>query len=175
MQKNKAESPFVPIDTLMEKIRKEVAERQSYDSNPNFELNTWHDFTSKGSITPLLGTGWSTPENSHCWMVGNTATLNISITKDISCFQLSVLAHPMLGEMISQQNVSVFWNKSLVAKWNLYKKDFYNTLILNSESTHEINTLEFKCDTPLSPKQCGENVDSRSLALAVHKMSIMTF
>lgn len=175
MQNKKVDSPLIPIDILMEEIRKEVAEKQCYESPPDFEFDVWYDFTAKGSIQSLLGTGWSTPEDTHCWMVGNAATLNIAITKDISCFQLSMLAHPMLSDTISNQKVSVFWNDSLIANWILYKLDFYNTLVLNCESTERVNILKFKCDTPLSPQQCGENDDGRLLAVAVHKMSIQPF
>lgn len=175
MQKKKEDSPLIPIDTLMEEIRKEVAEKQSYESPPDFEFEVWYDFTAKGSVHSLLGTGWSTPEESYCWMVGPTATLNIAATEDISSFQLSVLAHPMLGGKLAQQKVSVFWNDRLVANWNLYKKDFYNTLVLNSNPASRVNTLKFECETPLSPQQSGENEDTRSLAMAVHGMSIKPF
>lgn len=175
MQKNKDDSPLVPIDILMEEIRKEVAEKQFYNSTPDFELNVWHDFSSKGAIDSLLGTGWSTPEEYYCWMVGHTATLNIATTNTISCFQLSVLAHPMLGDKLAEQKVSVFWNDRLIANWNLYKKSFYNTLALNCAPASRLNTLKFKCDTPLSPQQCGENDDNRLLALAMHRMSIQPF
>ena len=166
----------IPVDELMEKIRCEVDAKRFEENNIANRFYTWGeplDFGETGTSQPFLLDGWDKPDQRFRWTLGKKSTLSLAVPKSDANLLLSILAHPLNGNLVQSQSVSVKWNDKLIGEWEVTKKRFYFAYIFNRNLDCTLNTIEIGVSTATSPQNCGINDDLRILGIGVHALKIV--
>ena len=163
-----------------------------------YDIQAWHDMTSTlptkqltarvynwggriefgfmGNAQQYQIHGWSSPEDGFTWTQGESASLNIPLTKTSSAVALEVNLMPfVVPDKLARQRVLIEVNGDEVGQWELNSRTFQDKTVLLPErilrGTNSM-TLTFKTPDAFSPAQLGLSSDRRRLGIALRDIQI---
>lgn len=123
----------------------------------------------------ILGEGWSSPEERHCWSVSNTSSLlfdlNLFPSTDIVLqVRLSAFCHKLYSE---SKEVSIEFNNTQVAHISATDTRRTFNIIVSQELLNRTGQqkVSFRLDQLTSPKECGLK-DTRTLGIDIEYLII---
>lgn len=167
--------PVIPVDLLMDKIRKELDSNKllAFDeSYPTYDWGKALEFGKRERQSFFLLDGWVKPSEGFCWTLGEASTLAIKLPSRYDNLLLSINAHPLVGNHIKKQDVCVEWNGKPISEWSIDRLSDYHAIVLNREIEKNINILTFSIRSATSPKMCGIGDDDRVIGIGVHHLSV---
>jgi glycosyltransferase involved in cell wall biosynthesis len=120
------------------------------------------------AVDPFLWYGWSYPEDSFRWTLGETAALTFR-ADDERGLELIIALEPFLCPgTIEAQRVEILLNGNALAQLQLSKAELEaHRFDLSQSSLKSENVLEFLLPDATAPIKVGLNTDVRKLALRV--------
>ncbi len=173
---NESRKSPIPVDQLMGKIRQELESIHHDTTKKKHYPYSWGEVLQFGETEgsqSYLGDGWSAAQNNFRWTLGNSSTLALALPKSESNLLLTVLAHPMVGNQIQYQKVSLTWNNKMIGEWTVKDSGHYHAYILNRDCDDLLSILKLQISTATSPHICGINEDQRILGIGVHTLKIV--
>ena len=140
-----------------------------------YRWNTAIDFTFLGNAHPYLKSGWSHPEEQHCWTVGKAATVDIPIFRTDSLVSLKASFRTFLAPDfgLDKQTETVLVNGHEIAEWIITEPNFQERIVnIPRRFIKDANSLEITFSMPdaVSPEQLGISKDHRSLGIGVRSL-----
>jgi len=166
----------IPVDQLMGKIRQELESNYSDINKSAHHTYSWGEtlqFGDADDSQSYLVDGWGAAQDDFRWTVGKSSTLALALPKSESNLLLTAIVHPMVGNQIESQKVSLKWNRKLIGEWTVKNPGHYHAYVLNRNCEDSPSILELQVGTATSPHICGINEDQRILGIGVHTLKIV--
>jgi len=148
----------------------------------NYQLGKPIDFTKKRKVVYLSRSGWSFPENTGRWTVGNLASLYLvvkdaivsDLTLQLRCIPMLNNKHPSLESSLSVNgreigNV-VYKLSDQVAPHGTYAHEF--VIPYGLIKTSELTRIDLRIKNPVSPSAIKKSKDKRILGMMVKTMTL---
>lgn len=136
------------------------------------------EFSTRGTGSKYLMSGWSAPENEGVWSAEGVARIVIPLTEETSSsIVLRIL--PFLSESHLQQRISIELNSISVGTWELDVNNSEDvTISIPStlrESIRESGLLDivFRLPDAVQPSALGISSDTRQLGIFLYSLTVL--
>lgn len=170
------------VNDLIESIRTELALRKARlgdrasPARSNRQTYAWGSelvFARQGNAVDYVLSGWSDPEETHWWTVGDLAEIELPV-EEVDCdLMLEVDGYAFQPDAKAPQRVGIRVNGTLCAEWMVAGPDRHHALILRARLRHAgIIRLSFELPDAISPAEGGLVDDQRKLGMAFHRLTL---
>ena len=120
-----------------------------------------------------LGSGWSSPEYTHVWSVGDMAKINLEfMSQKTGLIEIDISAFLVSGTEVDKQNIRIYVNDEIAGKYD-FSLD-HNRRVVTLPFATEDNKLNISIsiEKPASPSELGLSGDERILGVSLHQFEL---
>ena len=142
-------------------------------SLPPIDFGVALHFCRDGNGLPYMGAGWSGPEVSFTWSIGECAELLFPWHRQQGDLLLSLHMAPFLGGGLEAQPIEVCVSGHLVAALDVTEPREYQVMLFDHHlAGRNVIAVQLHIGEPRSPKEAGIGSDERRLGVALSSVVI---